>query len=200
LIPTAGGDTASFDGEALWRGVDAPWMESLRWSRDGGGRLASGVILGLGDAPYRLIYQAQVDRYGRLRQLSVDHPWGWPEALRLRGDGEGVWFDGLGEAARDIEGCVDLQLGPSVFFLGLALGRRRRGDAGAGGDIGRVDPTAFSVTPQPLDPRAETLTLDSGDLPDGVAGWFERLAGGRAAADAAPDTIVENPPIGTMQG
>lgn len=193
------GENRRFDGEALWRGVDAPWMESLRWTRDGASRMASGMLIGLGEEPYRLIYQAQIDRHGRLRQISVDHPWGWPEALRLRGDGAGVWFDGLSEPARDIEGCVDLLLGPSVFFLGLALSRRAR-DGGADAEIGMIDPIHFDFAPRPLDRRAATVALGAGDLPEGVPGWFERLAGDSAEAEAPPQTIDENPPIGTMMG
>ncbi|MEM6491574.1 MAG: putative glycolipid-binding domain-containing protein [Pseudomonadota bacterium] len=196
--PQAGGP--SFDGEALWRGVDAPWMESVRWSRDGAGRLASGMIIGLGDEPYRLIYQAQIDRYGRLRQLSVDHPWGWPEAFRIRGDGAGVWYDGLAEAVRDIEGCVDLLLGPSAFFLGLALARRAEDQDDAAAPAGFIDPVSFRAEPPPHDPRGGGAARDQRAVPDRVDGWFERLAGGADSALMAPEAIIEDPPIGTMEG
>ena len=217
-------DVPLFDREALWRAQDGRWMESLRMVRDGQGWMASGVMIGMTQRPYRLIYQISVDRYWRPRQVSVDHPWGEPEALRFLGDGDGGWTTALGDTTHDVSGCLDLQIGPGAFGLVAAVRRlAASGETVYAGSAMRLSPFSEQATAVSFRLSAKT-PLGEGEDGGGV---YMVAAGGDAEIEIIVDRdgfpmawpkrydliyadeqrvddealiVDENPPIGTMMG
>lgn len=98
--------------------------------RDGSGWFSSVMGVGLcGGKPWRLVCQLTWDRTWTLRQGSIDIPDGFPEAIRLRHDGLGSWTNGLADALRNLDECLDLIIGESPLCW-TALIRRLNLKAG----------------------------------------------------------------------
>ncbi len=118
--------------------------------------LADGLVLAFDDegTPYRLCYRVEWDDRWRTRALAARVSRAEAEhALSLVADGEGHWRRN-GQPARDLDGCLDVDIWPTPFTntlpirrLGLAPGERR--------EISAAWVNAPALT---VEPRAQAYT------------------------------------------
>jgi len=116
----------------LWRRLDAAGHDACRLREtDGGWRLEGMAVFAHEGAPACLAYAVRCDREWRTREGEVQ---GWAGGRhinhRIERTVDDVWKLN-GEAARGLEGCVDLDLGftPATNLLQLRRAALRVGEA-----------------------------------------------------------------------
>ena len=160
---------------AFWRRLDVPGYDACRLSQlPGGWRLDGATVFRHEQGPARINYVVECDanwrsRIGEIRGVIGDQDWD----LRIERSPVGQWTLN-GETVKDVDGCLDLDLGftPSTNLLQL---RRVRLEVGAQADV----PVAWidlpGATLQLLPQRYERRGPDSYWYESPAAGYAETL-------------------------
>ena len=104
-------------------GGPGPRAPAAAGRRDGA--RADSVIIALDDAgrPFRARFAIETDTGWRVRRARIELLGDPAPALDLRADGLGHWTDAVTDAARPLDGCLDIDVYPSPFTNTLPIRR-----------------------------------------------------------------------------
>jgi hypothetical protein len=112
--------------EMIWASADGIGSEYLCLNVTEAEVIADSVCFATREVePSRVRYLVTCDPQWRVREVTVEveRPFGMPDALRLRSDGEGTWRTGKGEPLPHLDGCIDIDLSCSPFTNTLPIRR-----------------------------------------------------------------------------
>jgi hypothetical protein len=181
-------------GKRMWRRIDTPGLEVLRWSTVTDGHVVLSDLTVAEDGGYHARWRWELDERWRSRRLEVVVRGGEERVRTIERAGETSWkVDGQPRA--DLDGCVEIDLSITPFCNGLAL----HAIDGAGFiSVAYVLAPELTVTAsrqeyQRLDARrvrfidhgavkgfTAVLELDDESLVSRYEGLFERVADGSA--------------------
>lgn len=107
------------ESAVLWRRLDGSGMEHCRLGQHDGGVTLAGVVVVSAGAPWRIEYEIHCDAAWRTRRVTVRGVKGVDEhVIGLEARRDGGWLVD-GEPRRELQGCVDVDLGfsPSTNTL-----------------------------------------------------------------------------------
>jgi len=109
----------------MWSAWEEPMLEHLLLTTSGGEIFADGMIVGLREGnPLRVRYKVRCDAAWRVRSVRVAAlDSSKTPGVDLLSDGEGSWKTRGGEAAPELDGCVDVDISATPFTNTLPIRR-----------------------------------------------------------------------------
>jgi hypothetical protein len=117
------------DLDLVWTSLAWPGLEHVNWTEGETIKTVGHAVHVLPEGPFRLDYAVATDASARTRSLELSLA-GATETrtLSLNSDTTGRWWNGEGDAAPDLDGCIDVDISVTPLTNTLPIRRLGLGD------------------------------------------------------------------------
>ncbi|MEO8613115.1 MAG: putative glycolipid-binding domain-containing protein [Chloroflexota bacterium] len=106
----------------VWKAVEYPGMEYLKFWEQSPGVVVSSVVIGVrAEGAFRLNYYVECDDSYTVRAVRLEYE--GRDELSLWKDERGNWYDTEGDLLPDLKGCIDIDISATPFTNTLPIKR-----------------------------------------------------------------------------